>query len=275
MSTPGIERRIFLVGVPRSGTTLLQSLLAAHGGATSFTESHFFSRHFTLPKRFLPPVLVRDPAPRLQEFLAENGEPPPDAAHWFEATRGMLRPLHGREATCRFLSLLDTLARRREKTLWIEKTPRHLRYIPWIEKLSADTPVSFVHVLRDGLESVASLYAASQHWPHPYDLAACVRRWNVDVAYSLARRGSPTDHLVTYEELTAEPERVLRRLLGELGLDWDPQILASYGEASARLVTPDEAWKQGVGREIRASATSERVLDAEQREWVRCRLRRG
>ena len=43
-----IERRIFIVGVPRSGTTLLQSLLAAHSELTSFTESHFFSRYFSL-----------------------------------------------------------------------------------------------------------------------------------------------------------------------------------------------------------------------------------
>ncbi|MGL4503377.1 MAG: sulfotransferase family protein, partial [Planktothrix sp.] len=37
-----IKNRIFLVGCPRSGTTLLQSLLAAHPQIASFPESHFF-----------------------------------------------------------------------------------------------------------------------------------------------------------------------------------------------------------------------------------------
>ena len=35
-------KRIFLVGAPRSGTTILQSLLAAHPKITSFPETKFF-----------------------------------------------------------------------------------------------------------------------------------------------------------------------------------------------------------------------------------------
>ena len=46
------KQRIFLVGCPRSGTTLLQSLLAAHPDITSFPESHFF-RHLIDNRRWL------------------------------------------------------------------------------------------------------------------------------------------------------------------------------------------------------------------------------
>ncbi|MGC1525664.1 MAG: sulfotransferase, partial [Phormidesmis sp.] len=35
-------KRLFLVGCARSGTTLLQSLLASHPGVASFPESNFF-----------------------------------------------------------------------------------------------------------------------------------------------------------------------------------------------------------------------------------------
>ena len=60
MTAARVEGRIFLVGVPRSGTTLLQALLAAHEQVTSFTESHFFSQHFTdVPALGL--VLTKDP----------------------------------------------------------------------------------------------------------------------------------------------------------------------------------------------------------------------
>lgn len=37
-----IEAPIFVVGVPRSGTTLLQSLLSAHSSTYSLPETHFF-----------------------------------------------------------------------------------------------------------------------------------------------------------------------------------------------------------------------------------------
>ena len=38
----GTASRVFLVGIMRSGTTLLQSLLAAHSRVTSFPETMFF-----------------------------------------------------------------------------------------------------------------------------------------------------------------------------------------------------------------------------------------
>jgi hypothetical protein len=42
-----------------------------------------------------------------------------------------------------------------------------------------------------------------------------------------ARRGLP-GHTVRYEELVAEPERVMHELCGFLGIDWEPQML-EYG----------------------------------------------
>ena len=67
--SPQIHGRIFVVGAPRSGTTLAQSLLAAHSGTTSFTESHLFARHFTHVPPLARPILVRSPAPGLRPFF--------------------------------------------------------------------------------------------------------------------------------------------------------------------------------------------------------------
>ena len=65
--------RVFLVGVPRSGTTLLQSMLAAHPDIASFTESHFFSMHFRYSKAAQRYELTQDPTDRVHKFLEENG----------------------------------------------------------------------------------------------------------------------------------------------------------------------------------------------------------
>jgi hypothetical protein len=125
-----------------------------------------------------------------------------------------------------------------------------------------------VHVIREGLEVVASLHEASQSWERPYDLDACVERWNSDVAFSLGRVRAPNDCFVFYEELTARPVATLRRLLEQLDLGWEPEILERYSRTSERLVTRDEAWKQGTGRVIRRSRTSDRSLDADARDRV-------
>jgi hypothetical protein len=277
-SGSAIRARVFVVGVPRSGTTLLQSLLAAHSATTSFTESHFFSRHFSLLPLLGAPVLVRDPAPRVAAFLAENGETPPDAAAWFAGSGGRalrvppLRPFVTRAASRRLVRVLDELASRRGKPVWIEKTPRHLRYGPFLLRLCGPG-THVVHLIRDGLEAVASLRAASQRWERPYDLAECVRRWNADVAFSLGRVGAPSHHFVFYEDLTTRPEAVLPPLLSALGLPWEPEVLEGYGDASRGLVTAEESWKSGVTSGIRPSGTSGHALTADEREAARRGLR--
>lgn len=278
MTRPRIERRIFVVGVPRSGTTLVQSLLAAHSQVTSFTESHFFSRHFKALPRWSAAILTRDPAPRLHEFLVENGVEPAGVAESIEervrgaVPAGFLLPLATRAVARQLLRVLDELALLQGKSTWIEKTPRHLRYVPFLERLSDPArPPRFVHVIRNGLDVVASLHKASQSWERPYDLETCVERWNADVGFSLRRASAPTDHFVFYEELTARPHAALERLLAGLGLDWEPEILERY--SSRRLTTPEETWKAGVDHGVRRSGTSEQVLTEAQRDRARASLR--
>ena len=274
---PGIDRRLFVVGVPRSGTTLVQSLLAAHGATTSFTESHFFDRHFRLLRPSSIALLTRDPRPALGRFLADNGEAPPPAAAGLDGLppRPAL-PFHGRAVGRSLLRVLDELALGRNRATWIEKTPRHLRYIPFLERLAGgEAGLGFVHVVRDGLAVVASLRHASRGWERPYDLAACVRRWNADVAFSLRRLGAPRDHFVLYEELVERPEDALRRLLAGLGLDWRPEMLERYGAAAAGLVTAaEQGWKRDVGRDIGPSDAAARTLTADERRRVDRSLRR-
>ena len=274
----GIAGRVFVVGVPRSGTTLVQSLLAAHGDVTSFTESHLFDRHFTLLPLSARAVLTRDPGPRLREFLAENDAVPPPAAAWFAAGRPRpVLPFHTARAARRLLGVLDELAAGRGAAVWVEKTPRHLRYLPFLERLAAaGPPTRFVHVVRDGLDVVASLRAASRGWERSYALEECARRWNGDVAFSLGRVGSANDRFVLYEELTADPEAVLRRLVAGLGLDWQPEMLERYGVASGDLVTAaEEGWKGGVDQPIARPSGARTGLTAEERRRVKRLLRPG
>ena len=185
-------------------------------------------------------------------------------------------PFETRPVAERLLWILDELTLGRGRSSWIEKTPKNLRYIPLLESVSRPgPPTHFVHVIRDGLEVVASLYDASQNWEDPHDLSSCVRRWNRDVGLSLRRYGAPTDHFVFYEELTARPEATLRQLLAVLGLGWEPDILDRYARTSERLITGQEAWKEGVGRRIRPSGTSDRALTPEQRDRVTRSLRQS
>ena len=282
--------RLFVVGAPRSGTTLLQSLLGSHSALTTFTESHFFSRHYGLLPGTDRAVLRRDPLPRLREFLIENGEDESLAETVAAAASGSVLP--GPLALARrshavgraLLAVLDRLAERRGASGWVEKTPRHLHFVELIEKLSE--PVGrtcFVHLLRDGVEVVASLRAASQHWPESYDLETCVERWNEDVERSARRLESLSereqhggDEIVFYDELAADPEGVVRTLLARLDLGWEPEILERRAEVARSVVLDAEVWKQRAEQEIRvsdASSLGKQRLSESELELARRKLR--
>ena len=277
---PGaVERRIFVVGAPRSGTTLVQSLLAAHSALTSFTESHFFSRHYRRVRLVETALLTRDPLPRCEEFLRENGVDARLAAELLAEMRSAVapwprRPLRSRPVARAFVAGLDRLAIARGRTGWVEKTPRHLRFVPFLDGVLAAAPrPRFIHVVREGLDVVASLAAASRAWGESLGLKDCARRWNSDLALSCERIGSPRDHFVVYEELAAGPEVVVGRLLDALGLDREPEMLAAYPGAARHVITEAESWKSGVGRPIVPSRPAAEALDPAQREGVRRLLR--
>jgi hypothetical protein len=271
---------MFVVGVPRSGTTLVQSLLAAHSEFTSFTESHLFSRHFrTVP--FRPwALLTADPRPRLRQWLDEN-----DLANVLDEAHydlpylgpGLLRSLRSRSVALCLLALFDEAARQRGARVWVEKTPRHLLYVRWLEHLGAaqepEVRTDFVHVLRPGLETVASLYTASRGWERPYDLQTCAKRWNHDLRRSQARCGSARDHFVFYEDLVADPSATMEDLLEALEVAWEPEILQRYREASRSLVTTNEPWKQQVDRPITQEVSTSPGLSAAERKRVLALLR--
>lgn len=245
---------------------------------TSFTESHFFSRHFRLLPVVRTPVLWYSPVSRLHDFLIEAGVERSAIPAFEDRVRQLMlakifMPFQTRDVARQLLKILDELTLSRGKTTWIEKTPMHLHFISLLEKL-AENPqqIHFVHVIRDGLEVVSSLYKASKHWEYQYNLEAAVARWNKDVGLSLRRINATNDHFVSYDALTARTGTTLKRLLTELGLEWEPEILERYAGASHRLITPDETWKSNVDRVVRRSATSGHTLTEEQRRRVNASL---
>lgn len=266
-------RRVFVVGTPRSGTTLVQSLLAAHRSVTSFTESHFFSRHFRLlPGSFAssPRALLHtDPRPCARAWLIENGMAEHLASRLDEIVprkRWMLW-WSSRAVAAELLRLLDEVAAQRRSPCWVEKTPRHLHFVPFLADLACSRHAlerrrtDFVHVVRRPGPTVRSLHAASRQWSHPYSIAACVRRWNHDLQRSRARLASPRDHFLFYEELVASPESTTKALLADLDLPWQADVLQHYGEQANALVTAAESWKSGVARPIASAGEPEQKAE--------------
>jgi hypothetical protein len=269
MGKTRIRGRIFVVGCPRSGTTLLQSLLAAHPEITSFPESHFFCH--LLPEspwaRRLG-IASKESRGRFHRFMQELGRP--ELARRLPAAAFLIRQ-HVRA----FVATLDGLAVERGKVRWLEKTPDHLRHVDVIEAHLPDA--RFVHVVRNGPEVVASLYEVTHRYPETWhggwSIDRCVAKWNEDVARTRAQLHKANHLAVRYERLVEEPERVLARVCRFLGIGFRRDLLDRQPQAARSLILANEPWKAGVVAGLtRSQGKFGQVFDAAQRDYISGRL---
>lgn len=176
-----------------------------------------------------------------------------------------------------FKYICDRLTAEQGKEIWLEKTPGHLHYIKYIEKLIKNS--KFIHVIRNGTDVVASLYEVThQHpeqWGGPRDIERCIRRWIRDVVISLQCIQKPRHLLVRYEHLAAEPESVLKDLCRFIGIEYNEILLQDYTLAAKRLTTSDEPWKALIGNGIRRDKGDKfiRIFDQGKQRYIIDRLK--
>jgi hypothetical protein len=270
----------FLVGCPRSGTTLLQSLLFAHQDVISFPETFFFvkvlpttgrwRRKFHLPSPEAPAAVTQldalgvaaDPSPSRLDFLTVRGY----AGH--------------------FVRRMDRSAHEAGASVWVEKTPRHARHVKGIERHLPDA--RFVHMIRSGEAVCASLRDVGDREPELWGTSTAqelVEIWRRYLHYSLAWVGRPNHVFVSYERLVADPEQVMSKLCRFLDLSDDgdalERMLGGYQTSAAGVIgrvvgsgggarVAGEPWKAGTDGAI-ANRNDEklmRVFDEQERAEV-------
>jgi hypothetical protein len=261
---------VFVVGCARSGTTLLQSLLAAHPAIASFPESHFFRR--LLPGRRWARVLgLASPRarPRFLAFLDDLGRP--DLA----GALPRFLPL-ARLYASGFVQTLDRLASEQGKAVWVEKTPGHLWHVEEIRRLVPDA--RFIHIVRSGPDVIASMYEVThehpQTWSGSRDIDSCIDRWVGDIGITRKYADDSTHAIITYERLVAEPVSVLQDLCRFLDVEFTDAMLGGYQAAAGSLVLERESWKASVQTSIRSANGTKffAIFDAAERDYILGRL---
>jgi hypothetical protein len=212
---------IFVVGAPRSGTTLLRAMLDRHSRIGICDETFFFYWVAARERVFGD---LRDEARRaraVDRFLETR------RIRRLGLDLAALRATLLREATSYpafFRALLEAYARSKGKARGGEKTPQHALVASKLLEWYPDARL--LHLVRDPRDVVASL--RRMPWGSGSVLTDA-KLWRACVAGAEACEDDPRTLLVRYESLIAEPERELARICAALGEAFEPAMLE--GEA--------------------------------------------
>jgi hypothetical protein len=222
----------FVVGVGRSGTTLLRMMLDAHRELAIPPETHFVLPIIQASGRirFNPSIaarsIVRDERRRWNDFGLEQA----DLLARFEA----IEPFNTTDALRAFYLLY---AEKHGKPRWGDKTPDYVRKMKKIQKTLPEA--RFIHVIRDGRDAGLSQNArVVNRGKEPVPPREMARRWRKRIIKSRedAAEIADEDYLeVRYEDLVRDTEGVLRGVCELVELDFDPAMLDYHERAEERL----------------------------------------
>lgn len=211
---------IFVVGMPRTGTTLVDRILSSHrdvGSAGELQAMPLAVKQLagTQSRTVIDPVTI----------AASGGIDPAAIGGTYLARASHHRP----EGTARFT----------------DKLPANFLYIGHIARALPDARI--VCLRRNPMDTVWSNYknlfaSQSAYYAYSYDLMDTARYYlRFDRLMRLWESLFPGRVLqLSYEQLVAEQEGQTRRLLEHCGLAWDDACL-SFHENSAAVATPSAA----------------------------------
>jgi tetratricopeptide (TPR) repeat protein len=214
---------IFIVGMPRAGSTLVEQILASHSLVEGTSE---------LPDM---PVIAR-----------QDGNYPASAAEMDSDSR--------RSAGEEYLRR-TAVQRRTERPFFIDKLPNNWMYVPFIHLVLPNAKIIDArrHPLGCCLSNFRQHFARGQDFT--YDLADLGRYYS-DYVRLMAHVDSALPgrvHRVIYERMVDDTETEVRSLLDYCGLEFEPACLAFY-ETERAVRTPSS---EQVRRPIYSEATQE------------------
>jgi len=238
---------IFIVGMPRSGTTLVEQVLASHPRVAAAGERGDFAS-----------AIKRLPGAdgTLDSFLEHLDE---------------LRPEHCRDLGAAYLAAIRPTALTAERIT--DKMPANFRLVGIIRAALPNARI--IHMRRDPVDTCLSCFSQlfDGQQSFAYDLGELGRYWRAyDRLMAHWRDILPEGVMleVQYEDLVREFEPEARRIVAYCGLEWHPACLTFY--QTERPVTTaswvqvrQPIYRSSVGRWRPDDAVLRPLLDALQR----------
>jgi Sulfotransferase family len=219
---------VVVLGVSRSGTTLLKSMLGAHSQLAIPSESYFipqlWDRHGERPDR----VAILADLRRLERI-----------AQWGVDVEQLDLP-----AQPTFAQVIDAVysayANAQGKPRYGDKTPLYMQHLDLLARVFPEA--RYVHIVRDGRDAALSFLDMARkprfNVSRPRGLGDFAAAWRREIV-AARRFGREHPYLeLRYEALVANPEARLLEVCSFLGLGYEPAML-EYHRATDLDITVD------------------------------------
>lgn len=196
---------IFVLGLPRSGSTVIERVLTSHSDVGSVGESSAFGQ-------------------ALADVARAAGVDPADGEALIRASRRLDPAAIGR----RYAEL--TAHWRGAEPCFVDKLPGNHLHVALIRR--ALPLARIVHTTRDPMGNLYGLYKTlfNRAAPYSYDLDDLVAYYGAYRALMAHWRAVPGIAMieVSHEALVDQPELVIRALITDCGLDWQQACLSFH-----------------------------------------------
>jgi Sulfotransferase family len=225
----GTDPPVIVLGVRRSGTTLLRVMLDRNPALAIPDESYF-----------VPQLARRHPTPVDPALFADDLLRLPSLLEWGLPLDDVHRRLRPRMTTgAAIAAIFEAYAAAHGKPRWGDKTPLYMQYLSLLERLFPDA--LYVHLIRDGRDAALSFLSVpagivTEGWGHPTDARGFACQWATEVRAARrlgARVGTARYAEVRYEELVADAADALRRVCAFAGLDYGDEMLDYVGRTDS------------------------------------------
>ncbi len=195
------KKPLFIVGLPRTGTTLTERIIASHSKVHSVGETEFIQM-----------VMRRESQVQAVDKM----------------TPAMIRSIAGKDIRLIRDGYLDTIRYRlQEEPIFIDKLPFNVLYLGFIAKAWPDDPI--VLMKRNPMDACFSMYKQVFTWAYKYsyDLGALAQYYIAYDRLCQHWRKVLGERLVEvqYEDLVSDQEAQTRKLLDGLGLEFEDACL--------------------------------------------------
>lgn len=220
---------VIVLGVRRSGTTLLRVMLDRNPALAIPDESYFVPQLAHRHRGRVDPDAFVDDLRRLPTLVEWDLDP--------DRVRERLSP--DMRAGDAIAAVFETYAAARGKSRWGDKTPLYMQHLRLLERVFPGA--RFVHLVRDGRDAALSFLSVpagimTEGWGHPRDAAGFAAQWATEVedAQALGRRVGTGRYLeIRYEALVTDPVAELRAVCAFLGLVYDERMVDYAGKTDS------------------------------------------